>query len=214
MSRATVVAAALAAIASVHAAPRAHRAPPVAAPIRLIVAPDGNQARFTVREQLAMLSMPNDAVGTTHAITGALALDAGGRVVSDRSRFTVDLATLQTDRERRDRYIKARTLQVDSFPTAVLVPTRLAGVATPLPADGRLTYQLVGDLTIHGVTKPTTWEVTATGDHGSYTGTATTHVTFEDFGMTQPRVAIVLSVQDDIALEYDFHLVPDTAAAH
>ncbi len=207
MSRATAVAAMLAALASVHAAP------PQAGEIRLILAPTGNEAKFKVREQLAMLSMPNDAVGTTHAITGALVLGRDGAVVSGQSRFTVDLATLQTDRDRRDRYIKARTLQVDSFPTAVLVPTRLVGLTAPLPADGPMTFQLVGDLTIHGVTKPTTWEVTATGDHGTYTGTATTHVKFEDFGMAQPRVAIVLSVQDDITLEYDFHLVPDTAAA-
>jgi polyisoprenoid-binding protein YceI len=68
----------------------------------------------------------------------------------------------------------------------------------------------MGDLTIHGVTRPSTWQVTATANHGEFTGTAATRVKFEDFGMTQPRLAIVLSVQDDIGLEYDFHLVPDS----
>jgi polyisoprenoid-binding protein YceI len=62
-------------------------------------------------------------------------------------------------------------------------------------------------LTIHGVTKPSTWDVTAEAKGGSITGKAVTRIHFGDFGMTQPRVAIVLSVVDDIKLEYDFSFV-------
>lgn len=36
----------------------------------LSVAPQGNQARFVVREQLAGAELPNDAVGVTTAISG------------------------------------------------------------------------------------------------------------------------------------------------
>ena len=72
-----------------------------------------------------------------------------------------------------------------------------------------MTFQLERALTIHGVTRPATWGVTAVAQDGGFTGLATTRVRFEDFGMTQPRVAIVLSVEDDIGLEYQFHLVPD-----
>jgi hypothetical protein len=60
---------------------------------------------------------------------------------------------------------------------------------------------------VHGVTKPITWDVTATAANGGYTGTASTAFTFEDFGLTKPRVASVLSVVDTIRLEYDFKLV-------
>ncbi len=183
---------------------------PAAPRLRLVVAPTGNEARFKVREQLASLSLPNDAIGVTRGIGGTLVLDAAGRVVSADSKFTVDLTSLQSDRERRDGYIKRRTLETDRYPTAVLVPTALRGLPAPLPDSGALTFELAGDLTIHGVTRPTTWQVTATASHGEFSGTASTRVRFEDFGMTQPRVAIVLSVQDDIGLEYDFHLVPDT----
>jgi hypothetical protein len=49
--------------------------------------------------------------------------------------------------------------------------------------------------------------VTAVANGGEFNGKASTHVKFGDFNMTQPRVSIVLSVVDDILLEYDFHLV-------
>ena len=40
-----------------------------------------------------------------------------------------------------------------------------------------------------------------------FVGTAKTHFAFETFGVEQPRVMVVLSVENDIRLEYDFHLV-------
>jgi len=176
--------------------------------IRLVPAPDGNEARFRVKEQLAMLTMPNVAVGVTSRITGALVLD-GGKVVPAESRFSVALDSLKSDRDRRDGYIKHRTLETDRFPTADLAVTALPGLPWPLPDSGTMTFQIVGDLTIHGVTRPSTWQVTAEAKDGGFTGTASTRVKFEDFGMTQPRVAIVLSVEDDIGLEYQFHLIPE-----
>ena len=43
---------------------------------------------------------------------------------------------------------------------------------------------------------------------GRVTGTATTMFPFAEFGLTQPRVPVVLSVSDSIKLEYTFALVP------
>jgi polyisoprenoid-binding protein YceI len=179
--------------------------------VRLVPAPDGNEVRFRVKEQLAMLTMPNVAVGTSSRITGALVLE-DGRVVPAESRFSVALDSLKTDRERRDMYIKRRTLETERFPTADFTVDSLPGLPWPLPDRGAMTFQILGDLTIHGVTRPAAWQVNARAQDGGFTGTATTRVTFEDFGMTQPRVAIVLSVEDDIGLEYQFHLVKDASS--
>jgi polyisoprenoid-binding protein YceI len=192
-------------------------APPVgaqaapAAPIRLSLAAQGNEARFIVREQLAGAELPNDAVGVTSAITGGITLDARGMVDSSGSRISVDLTTLTSDRSRRDNFIKRRTIVTDSFPTAELVVTGIRGLPATLPASGTMTLVLTGNLTIHGVTRPSTWDVTARADGESITGKAVTRIKFGDFGMTQPRVAIVLSVVDDIRLEYDFHFVREAS---
>jgi len=75
-----------------------------------------------------------------------------------------------------------------------------------------MTFELTGDLTIHGVTKPATWQVKAARNAtGAVTGTATTSFKFAEFGIATPKVARVLSVDDNITLEYDFNLILQAA---
>jgi polyisoprenoid-binding protein YceI len=179
--------------------------------LRLVPATGGNEARYRVREQLARLPLPSDAVGATSAVTGAIVLE-DGHLVPSESKVVVDLASLRSDRDRRDNYVRTRTLETDQYPTATLVPSRIEGLPSPVPGTGDLHFTLVGDLTIHGATHPTTWQVQARAGADGYTGTASTSFTFADFGLTQPRVGFVLSVADTIRLEYDFHLVPEPPA--
>lgn len=176
---------------------------------RFVVAPTGNTASYHVREQLATISFPTDAVGTTDAVQGTLVLGADGSIVRDSSRFVVDLTGLKSDRERRDHFIQRNTLETAQYPTVEFVPAAAPGLPFPLPTTGRAEFQLTGDLTVHGVTRPATWQVLALFEDGTVTGTASTRFSFADFGMTPPRVMILLSVADTIGLEYDFRLVPD-----
>ena len=183
--------------------------PGFAAQLRFVVAPEGNEARYRVREQLASLEFPNDAVGATSAITGAIVVDGDGSIARDHSKITVDLRPLKSDRDRRDNYIQRRTLETATHPNVELVPTAFRGLSFTTRLSGPQTFQLLGDLTIKGVTKPTTWQVTAQFEGGKVTGSASTAFTFDDFGMAKPRVASVLSVADTIRLEYDFTLVAE-----
>ena len=183
------------------------------APLRFVVAPEGNEARYRVREQLASLEFPNDAVGATSAITGALVIESDGRIVRDQSRIVVDLRPLKSDRDRRDNYIQRRTLETATHPNVELVPTAFRGLSFTTRLSGPQSFELLGDLTIRGVTKPTTWQVTARFEGGKVTGSAATAFTFDDFGMAKPRVASVLSVADTIKLEYDFTFVAEPPPA-
>ncbi len=177
--------------------------------MKFVLAPTGNEARYRVREQLAGMDLPNDAVGKTSQLTGGIEIGADGKIVRAGSSFTVDLKSIESDQARRDNFVRRNTLQTDSFPTAVFVPTAAKGLPATLPATGEMTFELTGDLTIHGVTKPATWQVKASRNAaGAVTGTATTSFKFAEFGLTIPKVARVLSVDDRITLEYDFNLVP------
>lgn len=178
------------------------------ASLHYVLAPRGNAARYFVREQLAGISFPSDAVGVTDSLSGSIVFGADGRVVSDSSRFVADVRGLKSDREMRDGYIQRRTLETDRYPTVTLVPTKVDGLTLPLPEAGRTTFTLVGNLTVHGVTRPTTWSVTAFLRDGQIRGTASTGFTFDDFQLQKPRVGSVLSVADSIHLAYDFDLVP------
>ena len=182
---------------------------PVAAPeLRVgevaVVIGEGSRARYRVLEELARVGFPTDAVGETPDATGLMVFGADGALQPDRSRLEVDLRTLESDSSRRDRYVRNNTLETSSFPTAVFVPREAQGLAWPLPSAGEVTFQLVGNMTVHGVTKPLVWEVTAQLDGESATGQAKTSFTFEEFGMAIPRVFIVLSVENNIRLELDF----------
>lgn len=176
--------------------------------IRLVTAAEGNSARYRVREQLVGLQFPNDAVGETEAITGVLVLEADGTVVRDESRFEVDLTTLKSDKSRRDGYVQRNTLKTAEFPTAVFVPTAIHGLPAPLPTSGELTLRIEGELTLHGVTKPTVWDLTLRANGEEFTGRAATVFDFATFEMSIPRVGSVLSIVDEIRLEYDLRLVP------
>lgn len=177
--------------------------------LRLVLAPEGNVARYLVTEQLARLNLPSDAVGTTSAITGQLVLNVDGTVDSDASSFTVDLSTLTSDSSRRDNFLRTNTLHTNTYPNAVFVPTEVIGLSAPLPTAGPVAFQLIGDLTIRNVTRPVTWDFAGTVQDNALTGAATTAFTFGEFELTQPRVPVVLSVEDNIRLELDLHLVKD-----
>src|SRR5437763_6487742 len=176
------------------------------APIRFTIGTTGNEARYRVREQLMGKDLPNDAVGATNAITGSILAYPDGRIVKDSSKIVIDVRTLKSDQSRRDGFLQRRTLETEKYPTVELVPTEIRGFSGKVPASGDVTFQLLGDLTVHGVTRPTVWNVKAHQDGQDFAGSATTAFTFKDINLDQPKVPVVLSVADTIKLEYDFRV--------
>jgi polyisoprenoid-binding protein YceI len=172
--------------------------------VKLVLDQSNSQARYHAHEQLVGRSLPTEAVGTTTSVKGTLVIGADGSVNADQSQIQVDLSQLKSDESRRDNFIKGDTLQTNRFPMATFVPRDVQGLPTPLPTSGEATFQLAGDLTVHGVTKPVTWQVTAQFSDGGVSGNATTNVNISDFGMTPPKAGPVLSIQDGLTLEMVF----------
>ena len=180
---------------------------PALAGLHFMVAPSGNEARYRIREQLVRVDLPGEAIGNTAEITGGIAIAADGRIIPAESKFVVNVGTLKSDRDMRDGYVRRRTLETDQYPTVEFTPTGFRGLPNTLPTAGSHTFDVIGNLTVHGVTKPTTWRVKAETKNGRVTGNASTLFTFSDFNLPQPRVPVLLSVEDTIRLEYDFSLV-------
>jgi polyisoprenoid-binding protein YceI len=178
-----------------------------AAALRFVLSPTGNTARYRVRERLVGHDLPNDAVGETKALTGAIEFDAKGNVIPQWSKFAVDAGTFVSDKDRRDGFVRGRLLDAQQYPSIVLVPTSVRGVSLPLPSSGTLPIEMTGDLTVHGVTRPTLWKGSAVFKDGRVTGSAATAFTFTDIQLEQPRVPVLLSVADTIRLEIDFDLI-------
>ena len=179
--------------------------PTPAGPVETIVTmEEGTRGRYRVRERLAGRDFPNDAVGETPDASGSIVFNAEGVIQPDRSRLTVNVQTLRSDQDRRDRYIRGNSLETNRFPTVEFVVRAAPGLPWPLPRDGEVTFDLLGDLTVHGVTRTMRWEATALFTSDGVTGLAQTNFTFGEFEMEVPSAFIVLSVEDDVRLELDF----------
>ncbi len=167
---------------------------------------DGTTARYKVREQLAGISFPSDAVGTTSGVTGTVVVNPDGTIDASRSKLTVDLTSLKSDQQMRDGYVQSRTLETEKYPTLEFVPKRPVGLPVPFPSGmgAQAGFQLIGDMTLHGVTSETTWNVVATFANDMVAGRATTTLQFATFKMPKPSLARLLSVDDKIELEIEF----------
>ena len=166
---------------------------------------EGSIARYKVEEVLARTGF-KVATGETDAVAGVVVFDADGNVVAGESRIVMQAATLRTDSDRRDGYVRNRTLETDAYPEVVFRPTAIVWTEPPAgELRGVQDFTIAGDLTVKDETRPVMWNATAEfHEDGRATGQASVEFTFADFGMDKPSVAIVLSVEDTIRLELDF----------
>ena len=170
----------------------------------------GNEitANYRVTEQLARLPSPIQAVGYTNSITGGIYIDSLGNPDSN-SILSIDLSSLKSDESNRDNYLKRNSLETDKFPEAVFEIKDIIGLDTEsLMNTGKNDFemQLVGDLTIHGVTKTKTWNITASSESGKLKGKGSVSFPFSDFDMKIPQLFFIISVEDKITLELDFDI--------
>ncbi len=166
---------------------------------------EGTVARYKVEEVLANTGF-KVATGETTDVSGTVVFDSDGSVVADESRIAVQAATLQTDSDRRDGYVRNRTLETDTYPEVVFVTRSFDGLSAPIAdVTGSMDFTITGDLTVKDQTREVTWDAMADfAADGTVSGTASVEFTFDDFGMDKPGVRVVLSVEDTIRLELDF----------
>src|SRR5262249_35867094 len=173
------------------------------APTRLVLASDGNEARYRAKEQVLGIGL-RDVTGASRLVSAAIVVHPDATIAADQSQVVVNLEALATDSANRDNDVNQNYLQVTQFPNAVFVARQAIGAPSALPTSGSATFQLLGDLTIRDATRPTTWDVTMQFQPSGATGTASTRTKITDYGIATPTTARVLSVDDDITLELDF----------
>jgi len=169
---------------------------------RFLLVEGSNEARFRVREQLAGVNLPSDAVGATKTITGIIVTTKDGKIVKEQSKITIDITTLKSDRTQRDNFLRDNTLQTRRYPNVVFIPTEAQGLSWPIK-DGPIEFKLIGDMTVRDVTQSVPWDVKLTVTGNDAKGQATTSFKFAAFNLEQPRVPTVLSIEDNIKLEID-----------
>src|SRR5690348_16066521 len=164
------------------------------------VVPAESFVGYRVREKLAFLPAPSDAVGRTSAVEGTMTIDGTTVKAVDVS---ADLRQLTSDRSMRDARMHTIGLQSDQFPTARFVLTSPITFGS-VPAEGTVvTKTATGNLTLHGVTKQVTVETQAKWTSGGVEVVGSLVVRFADFDITTPTIGGFVSVNDLGTMEFD-----------
>src|ERR1700683_5447616 len=106
-------------------------------------------AEYRVREQLAFLSAPSDAVGRTSQITGnATIAGSGSALTVTAASFTVNVASLTSDQSMRDSHIQTLGLESAQFPHATFVLASPVSLPANATSGAEIQVSLRGALTI------------------------------------------------------------------
>lgn len=166
---------------------------------------EGSEATFTVGEQLSNLPLPSDAVMRTTALSGEVYLDGRSSVIS------IDLQQLSSDQSLRDRYVRRRMFSND--PIAVFTLDDVRPLPEGFTAGEVATTQVTGQFKIRGIEVPLIFEIEARDDGDVIFILGRTSFVWSDFGMTAPRVPIVLSIEDEVKVEILLTVRPVLASA-
>lgn len=180
-----------------------------AGPVAFRIVPEESQARFVIQEVLA--GADTTVVGATNAVEGEIMADFANPAQSSAGEFRVDLSTLLTDNNFRNRALRDMILETNNpeFQYAVFAPTAVTGLPETISIGQAVDFQVTGDLTIHGTTQPVTFDATATPvSDARIEGSATMTLPYSTF-VTIPRLPPqVASVSENVTLELDFVAVP------
>jgi polyisoprenoid-binding protein YceI len=164
----------------------------------------GSQAGYRVREQLANLPAESDAVGRTEDVTGSITLVAAGDGAQlAEGSIEIDTTTIRSDEGRRDDRMRREGLETDAFPTATFTITQPIDIPAAALTGEATDLTLVGDLTLHGVTKAVEIPAQAQLVDGRIQVAGSLSFPLSDYDITPPNVGgFIISIADEGALEF------------
>jgi polyisoprenoid-binding protein YceI len=160
------------------------------------ISPQNSKVTFTINEILS--KKPFTAVGTTSQVAGDIRVASGTITIGT---LAVNAKTFKTDSKQRDGAISRAILKAEDPANEFIYfkPAPATGLP-PLVASSTLSFNVAGDLTISGVTKPAVFTINLMVDEKSLSGVATVHLKRSDFNLVIPNVPFVASVDDEFTV--------------
>jgi polyisoprenoid-binding protein YceI len=198
------------AVVSTNPPPAAQEGSPAADPAgglpTFSIVPEESEARFIIGEILS--GAPKTVIGTTSDVEGRLTPDFDTPSNTTVGTIRVDLSTLRTDNSFRNLAIHGTILETgnEAFRYAEFTPTALSGLPDRVVIGQTVEFQITGNLTIHGVTREVTFDVTATPvSETRLEGLASLEIRYADFNISILRLPPqVASVEEQVILELEF----------
>ena len=162
-----------------------------------------SEVRFQLDEDLRGNRVT--VVGRTDQVAGEIALDLNNLSATQVGVIQINARTLATDNNMRNRALSNQILDTGSYEYITFTPTAVNGLPATASVGDTVSFTIDGDLTIRDVTSPVTFNVEATVVSATQiSGTATSVVTRETYGLTIPNVPGVANVEDEVELTIDF----------
>jgi polyisoprenoid-binding protein YceI len=180
------------------------------------IVPEESEVRFIVHEEL--MGNPTTVVGKTNQVAGDILVDFNTPSNTVPGTIRINIATLATDNEFRNRALRGQILQSNRPENefAEFVPSTITGLSGKITNGEPVTFQITGNLTVRGVTREnTTFAMTVTPVNDTrLEGSGSTDVLYTDFGMSIPSAPGVANVTEAVKLEIDFvATIPDDSAS-
>lgn len=162
-----------------------------------------SQVRFELDEDLRGQRIT--VVGTTNQVAGELAIDLDDLAETQVGILQINARTLQTDSRNRNRAINNFILDTATYEFITFEPTSINNLPDAAALGEEVAFEIVGNLTIRDITQEVVFNVTATPiSETELSGTASTVVTLEQYGLSIPSVPSVANVEEEVELYIDF----------
>lgn len=168
--------------------------------IHLKINPGESEARYIMTLR-TLGQPPKQAACSTREVSGEVVLTTDGQVLPELSKMVVDQRTLKCQAPLRDNMAQ-QLLNTAQFQYAEFTVTAAPGLIIPPPTPD-ITYQLVGEQTVRGVTKPLTYDAQSTWSGDSSVGSSRALIKMSDFGIQPPQIGPLLQVEDTMIAEVD-----------
>ena len=157
---------------------------------------DASEFGYRVEEVLAGIN--TTAVGRSNEIAGLLTIGGTTATAVD---IEVQIDSIKSDSALRDGKFAGSIMNSAEFPTATFRLTEPIEFGS-IPTGGeQVTATATGELTLRGVTNPTTFEVTAQSTDGRIGVLGSIPVVFTDYGIDNPSFGQVRT-EDDGLVEF------------
>lgn len=144
------------------------------------------------------------AVGVTTEISGSIEIDLTNPQNSQIGAIEIDISRFTSDSGRRDNAIRGRYLESSRYPIATFTPAQISGLPSSYTEGQSLTFQVTGDLLVREIIRLVTFDVSASLNGDTLTGTATTTILMSDFGVGPITILGVLGTEDEVKLAFEF----------
>jgi polyisoprenoid-binding protein YceI len=159
--------------------------------------------QYRVRERFVG-AVESDATGRTDQVAGEMTI-AGPTVTT--ATVGANVASLTSDKDRRDRALHTSGLQSDTFPQAKFVLTKPITLPQAPRKGEKVTTAAAGDFTLHGITRPVSVGLVARWDGENVQVVGDFPVQFADYGITPPSIGGFVTVKGEGQVEMQLFFV-------